>query len=173
MPHRPWQRPPGASAHGWGVRPGGDRGYAGRHHLQAARRPSNVTDAAVADAAIVHLWDELASHVIWYSGLFLILLSLAGALREVDVHVGVLDDIVAALVALTLVNTYIEGAQPWMGLVFLAVLLGVGLRSSPRGGGRPLAIVGALGLVLLLGWGLYWYLADGLVFPEFSDLGWI
>jgi hypothetical protein len=139
----------------------------------SANSVSNVEDPVVADATIVHLWDEVASHIIWYTGLFLILLSLAWTLRQIDFRVGTLDYLVAALVALTLVNTYIEGAQPWLGLVFLAVLLAVGLRSSPQPAGRLLTVVGGLGLLLLLGWGLYWYLADGQVYPEFSDLGWI
>jgi hypothetical protein len=30
-----------------------------------------------------------------------------------------------------------------------------------------------VGLVLLAGWGAYWFLADGSVFPQFSELGWI
>jgi hypothetical protein len=139
----------------------------------SANSVSNVEDPVVADATIVHLWDEVASHIIWYTGLFLILLSLAWTLRQIDFRVGTLDYLVAALVALTLVNTYIEGAQPWLGLVFLAVLLAVGLRSSPQPAGRLLTVVGGLGLLLLLGWGLYWYLTDGQVYPEFSDLGWI
>ena len=139
----------------------------------SANSVSNVEDSVVADATIVHLWDEVASHVIWYSGLFLILLSLAWALRQVDFRLGAVDVVVAALVAVTLVNTYIEGAQPWLGLVFLAVLLGVGLYYSPRPAGRLLTVVGGLGLLLLLGWGLYWFITDGQVFPEFSDLGWI
>lgn len=139
----------------------------------SANSASNVADPTIADSTIVHLWDEVVSHIIWYSGLFLLLMSLAWALREVGFRVGALDFFVAALVAVTLVNTYIEGAQPWLGLVFLAVLLAVGLRSSPRPAGRLLTVVGGLGLLLLLGWGLYWFITDGQVFPEFSDLGWI
>ena len=34
-------------------------------------------------------------------------------------------------------------------------------------------VVGGLGLVLVVAWGLYWFAADGRVFPEFSELGWI
>ena len=34
---------------------------------------------------------------------------------------GAVDVVVALLVAVTLVNTYIEGGTPWMGLVFLAM----------------------------------------------------
>jgi uncharacterized membrane protein len=34
-------------------------------------------------------------------------------------------------------------------------------------------IVAGIGLVLLIGWGAHWYIADGSVFPESSGLGWI
>ena len=141
-------------------------------HL-AANSISNVGDAAVADASIVHLWDEVVSHLIWYTGLFLLLLSLAWALQHVTMRVGVPDMVVAALVAVTLVNNYIEGAQPWLGLVFLSVLLGMGVRSYPRPVARLLLVVGGLGLLLLVGWGLFWMVTDGQLFPEFSELGWI
>jgi len=141
-------------------------------HL-SANSISNVSVTAVADATIVHLWDEVVSHLIWYSGLFLLLLSLAWVLQHVTMRVGLLDMAIAALVAITLVNNYIEGAQPWLGLVFLSVLLAVGVRSRPRPVARLLLVVGGLGLLLLLGWGLYWMVSDALLFPEFSELGWI
>jgi len=141
-------------------------------HL-SANSISNVSVTAVADATIVHLWDEVVSHLIWYSGLFLLLLSLAWVLQHVTMRVGLLDMVIAALVAITLVNNYIEGAQPWLGLVFLSVLLAVGVRSRPRPVARLLLVVGGLGLLLLLGWGLYWMVSDALLFPEFSELGWI
>lgn len=140
-------------------------------HL-SANSISNVENGVVAEATIVHLWDEVVSHLIWYSGLFLLLLSLAWALQHVEMRVGVLDMVVAGLVAVTLVNNYIEGAQPWLGLVLLSVLLAVGVRSRPRPVARLLMVVGGLGLLLLVGWGLYWA-TDGQVFPEFSELGWI
>jgi hypothetical protein len=141
-------------------------------HL-SANSISNVTVTTVADATIVHLWDEVVSHLIWYSGLFLLLLSLAWALQHVSMRVGVLDMVVAALVAVTLVNNYIEGAQPWLGLLFLSVLLAMGVRSYPRPVAKLLLVVGGLGLLLLLGWGLYWMVIDARLFPEFSELGWI
>ena len=139
----------------------------------SANSASNVADAVVADSSIVHLWDEVVSHLIWYSGLFVIIVALAWALRDVTFRTGPLDLVVAGLVALTLVNTYIEGAQPLLGLVFLAVLLAAGIAWRPAAVSRLLLVVGGLGLVLLLGWGVYWLLADGSVFPEFSELGWI
>lgn len=139
----------------------------------AANSVSNVADPAVSGSSIVHLWDEVVSHLVWYSGLFLVVLALAWALRDVTVRVGALDLVVAGLVAVTLVNTYIEGAQPVLGLAFLATLLGTGLAWRPAPVSRLLLVVGGLGLLLLVGWGAYWFVTDGSLFPEFSELGWI
>lgn len=139
----------------------------------AANSASNVADQVVAGSTVVHLWDEVVSHLIWYSGLFLLLLALAWALREVAFRVGPVDLAVAALVSLTLTNTYIEGAQPVLGLLALATLLVTGWRWRPAPVSRLLLVVGGLGCLLLVGWGLYWFATDGAVFPEFSELGWI
>jgi hypothetical protein len=141
-------------------------------HL-SANSVSNVADPAVATASIVHLWDEVVSHWIWYTGLFLVMAALAWALRGRGLAVGVVDQVVALLVAITVVNTYIEGATPWLGLVFLAAALTAGLRWRPDGVARLLIVIGGAGLVLLVAWGVFWWLADGSVFPEFSELGWI
>ena len=103
----------------------------------------------------------------------MVLIALAWALRTVRFPVGPLDLGVVALVAITLVNNYIEGAQPVLGLAFLASLFALGLQWRPTPVSRPLLVTGGLGLILLLGWGLYWFITDGSVFPEFSELGWI
>ena len=141
-------------------------------HL-AANSISNVADQVVAGASIVHLWDEVVSHWIWYTGLFLVMAAVAWALRDQELAVGAPDMVVAVLVAVTLVNTYIEGATPWLVLIFLAAGLIAGLMWRPATVSRLLLVVGGAGLVLLIGWGVYWFAADGSVFPEFSELGWI
>ena len=121
----------------------------------------------------MHLWDEVVSHLIWYSGLFIVLVVIGWTLRAVSFRVGVADLGVAGLVAITLVNNYIEGGQPVLGTVFLAALTVLAVRWRPAPVARLLLVVGALGLVLLLGWGIYWLVVDGSVFPQFSELGWI
>jgi hypothetical protein len=141
-------------------------------HL-AANSISNVADTVVAKASIVHLWDEVVSHYIWYAGLFLVMASVAWALREQEFTVGAVDAVVALLVAVTLVNTYIEGGTPWLGLLFLAVGVAFGFLWRPASVSRLLLVVGGVGLVLLIGWGVYWVATDGSVFPQFSELGWI
>jgi hypothetical protein len=141
-------------------------------HL-AANSISNVADAVVAKASIVHLWDEVVSHYFWYVGLFLVLAAMALALRPQEFRVGALDVVVCLLVAVTLVNNYIEGGTPWLGLVFLAVGVVAGLVWRPAAVSRLLLVLGGVGLLLLVGWGVYWLAADGSVFPQFSELGWI
>jgi hypothetical protein len=141
-------------------------------HL-AANSISNVADAVVAKASIVHLWDEVVSHYFWYVGLFLVLAAMALALRPQEFRVGAVDVVVSLLVAVTLVNNYIEGGTPWLGLVFLAVGVVAGLVWRPAAVSRLLLVLGGVGLLLLVGWGVYWLAADGSVFPQFSELGWI
>jgi hypothetical protein len=141
-------------------------------HL-AANSVGNVADPVLADASIVHLWDEVVSHLIWFSGLFVVLLAIGWTLRGIRFRVGAVDLLVAGLVALTLTNNYIEGGAALLGLLFLATLFAFGLRTRPDPVSRLLLAVGGVGLVLLAGWGAYWFLADGSVFPQFSELGWI
>ena len=141
-------------------------------HL-AANSVSNVAELAVAHASIVHLWDEVVSHWIWYIGLFLVLAAVAWSLRGRQFRVGVLGVVLALLVAITLTNTYIEGGTPWLGILILGSGVVAGLAWWPAPISRVLLLVGGSGLVLLVGWGLYWYVAEGRVFPQFSELGWI
>lgn len=141
-------------------------------HL-AANSISNVADTVVAKASIVHLWDEVVSHYIWYTGLFLVMAGMAWALRDQEFRVGGVDVLVALLVAVTLVNTYIEGGVPWLGLTFLGAAVIGGVLWRPAAVSRLLLVVGGVGLVLLIGWGGYWLASDGSWFPEFSELGWI
>lgn len=141
-------------------------------HL-AANSISNVADKTVADASIVHLWDEVASHYIWYSGLYLVFVALWMAWRDQPIQVRGIGGVLAVLVAITLVNTYIEGGVPWLGLGFLATGIAAGLTRLTTPTGRLALLISSVGFLLLVGWGVYWYVADGTVFPEFSDVGWI
>ena len=111
----------------------------------SANSASNVADPVVAEATIVHLWDEVVSHYVWYSGLFLVVCAMAWALRDLSFRVGALDGVVAGLVAVTLVNTYIEGGVPWLGMAFLGTWLVVGLLWRPAAVARLLLVVGGVG----------------------------
>jgi hypothetical protein len=141
-------------------------------HL-AANSISNVADKTVAHASIVHLWDEVASHYIWYSGLYLVFVALWMAWRDQPIQVRPTGGVLAVLVAITLVNTYIEGGVPWLGLGFLATGIAAGLKRLTTPAGRLALLISSLGFLLLVGWGIYWYVTDGTIFPEFSDVGWI
>jgi len=141
-------------------------------HL-SANSISNSDDVTLNDADIVHLWDEVVSHYIWYFGLFLMLVALALALRSQDLHLGVIGVLLASLFSMTLVNIYIEGDVAWLGVAFLATALVVGIMWRPAAVSRLLMFMGGLGLVLLVVWGISWFIADGRVFPEYSDVGWI
>jgi hypothetical protein len=141
-------------------------------HL-AANSISNVADTNVADASIVHLWDEVVSHYIWYSGLYLVFVAIWIVLSGQPIRIGPAGGVLSVLVAITLVNTYIEGGVPWLGLAFLATGIAAGLTRPKTSTGQVALLIGAIGFVLLAGWGVAWYIADGTIFPEFSDLGWI
>lgn len=141
-------------------------------HL-AANSVSNVADPVVADASVVHVWDEVVSHWIWYPGLVLVLGSLVWALRGLAIPVGPGALTLAGVVALTLVNTYIEGGTAVLGLVTFLISLVLGVRWRPEPVSYLLRVVGGVGLVLLVGWGVFWLVSRGSWFPEFSELGWI
>ena len=141
-------------------------------HL-AANSISNVSDKTVAHASIVHLWDEVVSHYVWYSGLYIVFVALFVALLDSETRLRPGGAVLAGLVAITLVNTYIEGAVPWLGLVFLASGVAAGSSRSRTAAGQLAVLIGGLGLLLLVGWGVAWYVADGTIFPEYSEVGWI
>ena len=141
-------------------------------HL-SANSISNVADRTVARAPIVHLWDEVASHYIWYCGLYLVFVALWIALLDGPIRIRPIGTVLAVLVAITLVNTYIEGGVPWLGLAFLASGFAAGLSRSTTAAGQLALLIASTGLLLLVGWGVAWYITDGTIFPEFSDVGWI
>ena len=163
-----------ANATNWAVFATGAVAFALGHGLHlSANSISNADDFALEEADIVHLWDEIVSHYIWYTGLFIVLVAIALALRAVPLVIGPGIILAAVLVTVTLVNTYIEGGVPWLGLCFLSAGLAAGLAWRPAPAASLLLLVSGLGLVLLIGWGIAWYIADGTLFPVFSDVGWI
>jgi hypothetical protein len=141
-------------------------------HL-AANSISNVDDKTVAHASIVHLWDEVASHYIWYVGLYLVLVALWTALCDRPIRISPAGIAVAVLVAVTLVNTYIEGGVSWLGLGLLATGIVAGSTRPATPAGRLALLIGGVGFLLLVSWGVAWYVVDGTMFPEFSEVGWI
>lgn len=164
----------GAGRSAWIVMFSGGVAFALGHgvHL-AANSISNVADETVAGASIVHLWDEVASHYIWYSGLYLVFVAIWIALPGPSIRIRPVGAALGVLVAITLVNTYIEGGVPWLGLAFLATGIAAGVTRPRTPTGQLALLIGGTGFLLLVGWGIAWYIADGSIFPEFSDVGWI
>ncbi len=142
-------------------------------HL-AANSVSNVADTVVAKASIVHLWDEVVSHYFWYIGLFLVMAAMALGAAPAGVPGGRGRRGRRAAGGGHAGQQLHRGRDPVAG-----VWCSSRWASSaeflwrPAAVSRLLLVVGGVGLVLLIGWGVYWLVADGSVFPQFSELGWI
>jgi hypothetical protein len=63
----------------------------------------------------------------------------------------------------------IEGGTPYLTLAVALGFVVWGLRRRSA----VLVTTWLVAAALLVGWGLYWALADGRSFPQFSELGWI
>lgn len=137
--------------------------------------------ANVEPSDIAHLWDEVASHYLWYAGLAVVFAALALALAPgatsgrpappgpaVSLAVGAPGYVLGGLTGLTLFNTYVEGGTPVLGLLVGAAFLALGWRWRAHGAGRLLLVTFGVAVALLAGWGAYWR-----GFPQFSELGWI
>jgi hypothetical protein len=114
----------------------------------------------------VHLWDEVMGHYLWYGGLYVVVAALALAVPEPR---GGARWPLAALFGLTMATNGIEGGTALLTLAVAVafVLWAVRRRSA------VLTAAWAVAALLLAGWGLYWGVADGRFFPQFSQLGWI
>ena len=139
-------------------------------HL-AANSVGNVAPAGAA-AEVAHLWDEGIGHWIWYLGLLLVLAAVSRAVLDgcgAGAPVSAAGVVLALLTGFSLANTWIEGRTPWLGLAAAAGFAAWGLRRRSRGGTLWLVCFG-LALVQLVGWGAYWWLTDGRVFPEYYEV---
>lgn len=123
----------------------------------------------VQSSGVIHLWDEVVSHYVWYSGALAVLVVLTLALKDAlppsRAWVGYA---LTPLLAVTLLNGWIEGGVPVLGFVSCAVLLGVAWPHRRAAVGRFALVTAVLALLALTGWGLYWG-----YFPQYSELGWI
>lgn len=139
--------------------------YAEGHALHlSANSISNV-----APSPIVHLWDEVVSHYLWYSGALAVLVVLLLALRTASAPArSWVGYSLTPLLAVTLINGWIEGGVVVLGFISAAVLIVLGALHRASTVGRLALVTGLLGLIALAGWGLYWG-----YFPQYSELGWI
>jgi hypothetical protein len=146
----------------------GSVGYAEGHGIHLA---ANSVGNARGNAQPVHLWDEVVGHYLWYAGLFLLVAALAQALAARP-RPGNAAWPLAALFGLTAATNAIEGGTPMFSLAASLGFVAYGWRHR-RAAGLLLVAVYATTALLLAGWGVYWAVADGRFFPQFSELGWI
>ena len=140
-------------------------------HL-AANSISNAEPTGQA-ADLAHLWDESVGHWLWYLGLLIVLASVTRTLLAgtdvLPLRTTVGGVVVAAVTGFSLANTWIEGGTPWLGILAAAAF--TAYASMRRRPGVLLWVVCfGLALTQLVGWGLYWWFAEGLVFPEYYDV---
>jgi hypothetical protein len=119
------------------------------------------------DPDVVHLWDEVVGHYLWYAGMALLVAALASALADRRPRGGVGAHLVAALVGFTHFTNSVEGQTAYLGIGVAVVLAGWGLLARD-GMGRYLLSSYGLSVLLFAVYGIW---QQG--FPEFSDLGWI
>ncbi len=142
--------------------------YVQGHALHLA---ANSIGNARGNGQPVHLWDEVLGHYVWYGGLFVLVAALARGLVALP-RPGAAGLPLAALVGLTVANNGIEGGTPYFSIAACLALAGWGWRHRSEAG---LLLVTAFGVgaLLMVGWGIYWAVAEGRSFPQFSELGWI
>ena len=156
----------------WGLLAVGGLAFAEGKGLHLAANSVGNTAPTGASADVAYLWDEGVGHWIWYLGLLLVVAAVTRAVldgRGVGVRTGAAGVVLALLTGFSLANTWIEGRTPWLGLVAAAGFAAWGLRRRARGG-TLWAVCFGLALVQLLGWGLFWWLTDGRVFPEYYEV---
>jgi hypothetical protein len=140
-------------------------------HL-AANSIGNVEPTGQA-AELAHLWDEAVGHWMWYVGLLLVLAAvtrtLLGGPDAPPLRATPPGLALAALTGFSLANTWIEGATPWLGILAAGGFTAYAL-AHRRTGAMLWVVCFGLALVQVVGWGLYWWLAEGLVFPEYYDV---
>ena len=101
----------------------------------------------------VHLWDEIAGHLLWYAGLALIVVVLAQSLVTSPLTVRRWGWILAAAFGLTHATNALEGGTAVPSLLF-AVGMCAWCRRLPVPLGRLLLVAYGLGALVLLGYGL-------------------
>lgn len=152
----------------WLLAAAGAVAYAQGHGIHLA---ANSVGNARGNAQPVHLWDEVVGHYVWYAGLYLLVAALVLALVDRPRPAGPAW-VLAVLLGLTTATNAIEGGTPVFTLAVAAAFVAWGWRHR-RASGLLLVTAYGVGALLLLGWGVYWALADGRFFPQFSELGWI
>lgn len=157
----------------WSVLAVGGIAFAEGKGLHLAANSIGNAEPTGTAADLAHLWDETVGHWIWYVGLLVLLAAVTRTLLSgsdvAHLRATGLGLVIAALTGFSLANTWIEGATPWLGIVAAAGFVAYALAHRGRGALLWLVCFG-LALVQVVGWGLYWWITDGLVFPEYYEV---
>ncbi|MFG2001453.1 hypothetical protein ACGFNU_20115 [Spirillospora sp. NPDC048911] len=130
-------------------------------HLAA----NSVSNAEPSD--LVHLWDEVVGHYLWYGGLTVVLIALAAALARRPPVRGPLPAFLALSTGVTFTTNALEGGTAIAAIIVTAAFTAWGWHTRDHLG-RLLIYAFAPALLLLTAYGI---MQGG--FPEPSDIGWV
>ncbi|MBE1536334.1 hypothetical protein H4W34_006167 [Actinomadura algeriensis] len=116
---------------------------------------------------VVHLWDEVAGHYIWYAGAALVIAALTRALARHPAPPAHLALVPALATGLTWTTNSLEGGTALMGIIVAAALTAWGWRTRHHLG-RTLIIAFAPAALALTAYGIWHH-----GFPQPTELGWI
>ncbi|GAA2592822.1 hypothetical protein SMC26_43880 [Actinomadura fulvescens] len=153
----------GASPRLWIVYLAGALTYVEGHGIHLAA--NSVSNADPSD--LVHLWDEVVGHYLWYGGLSVVFAALAAALAHRPPVRGPVPAVLALVTGVTFTTNALEGGTAIAAIAVTAAFTAWGWRTR-RHLGRLMIGVFAPALLLLIAYGI---LHGG--FPEPSDIGWV
>lgn len=154
----------GADRRGWAVYLVGAITYVEGHGIHLA---ANSVGNDTPGISVVHLWDEVVGHYLWYAGTALVFAALALTLAHRPAPPARYALIPALVVAVTWTTNSLEGGTAVMGLVTAAAFTVWGLRTRHRLG-RVLIPAFAPAAIALTAFGVW---QRG--FPQPTELGWI
>ncbi|MGP4028400.1 hypothetical protein [Actinomadura sp. 3N407] len=116
---------------------------------------------------VVHLWDEVVGHYVWYAGTALVFAALARTLARRPAPPPHHALVPALAVALTWTTNSLEGGTAVMGVIIAALFTAWGLHTRHHLG-RALIPAFAPALIVLTAYGI-WHQG----FPQPTELGWL
>lgn len=105
-------------------------------------------------SALAHLWDEVAGHYIWYTGVYLLFAALALTLAHRPRVGGVLAPALSVAVGVTIATNALEGGTAWYTLAVCLAFTVWGW-TTRRALGRLLLYTAVSALMVLVGYGLH------------------
>jgi hypothetical protein len=102
---------------------------------------------------LVHLWDEVVGHYIWYLGFVIVAGAVIGALRTVELEPGWVGVVGGLIVGSTWATNGLEGGTAVFSLVVASMALAYGWQFR-QGIGQAVLASGMGAAVILVGYGL-------------------